>query len=143
MSYEGSVRDLAVRCEFFRLRLKGESLAGLYKALYELYNQFYFDGELKRPLLKITNHRPTVPWASYHFPETYHDVESISLHEDQYEAGYESFRDTLLHEMCRQYQRSVLGDKSKHSHSRIWHMQAERLGLQITVEHVEKLKNYG
>lgn len=124
----GSIRDRAARLEFFRMLYMRKGVQALYDAIYPLYNQFYFDGLMVKPEFRLNERNDPDLWACYHHPDDELDATFISLHPDQVGAGYECFRDTLLHEMCHQYQRQVLKDIGP-SHGPVWMELAKALNL--------------
>ena len=134
---EGSAQDLLIRREFFKGRVEGASLGQIYDTCYDLWNEHGFNSELVKPPLVLLTYRSPIPWATYHSPDEDCDYAYIGLRPDIYDSGYECFRDTMLHEMCHQYQREILKDTGP-SHSRVWLQLAERLGVEIKQEDREE-----
>lgn len=123
-----SLTDLCIRRLFYRLMLEERGLHSVFEALWPIYNRRVFRGQMQLPQLVVLEHSP--PYGQWHTPDEESDAEWMALHPCILRDGYDFFRDTLLHEMCHQFQRQILKDDGP-SHSAVWLRLAKTLDLYL------------
>lgn len=129
---DGIVRDERLRSEFFKLRCSGASFTEVMSAMHAGYNRLFFSGQLQTLPFEVID-GDTEPDGRFHYDSGDGDVCRIAMHKDMFD-WYEPFRDTLLHEMCHQYVRIVLGDITEESHGAKWQLAAVACGVRLPDE---------
>lgn len=128
---DGVLRDGDARLTFFRMRTEKAAPVDILAALYRRYNDRFFDGVLSRPILLVAPRGADFVGRYRCPPDAPRPV--IIVRDDMLD-GYESVRDTLLHEMCHQHVREVQGDHDEESHGPKWRALAERCGVGVDRE---------
>lgn len=126
---DGYLRDGGLRGEFFRLKVTGVPFLDIVLVLSREYNTLFFNGELPDIPFEIVegaefDYLGSLRWDAGDGPRR------VCLNALVF-TGYETFRDTLVHEMCHQYIREVLGDRTEDSHGPQWIACATRCGVYI------------
>lgn len=130
---DGIVRDGSLRSTFFKMKCEKTPPVELIARMFAAYNALFFNNSLQLPQFEAREEFEVAGRFTYPcLADPTADVRII-LCSSQLD-WYESFRDTLLHEMCHQYVRCVLCDMDEDSHSEAWNAIARRCGVRLMLD---------
>jgi len=124
---DGILRDGGLRREFFRMKCTDMSNSDIMSVLYLQYNTVFFGGALPIIPLDVVS-SDDIDFLGRLCWDVEDGPRRIMLSTEVF-AGYEPFRNTLLHEMCHQYVREVLRDVEEAAHGLQWQARAARCGI--------------
>lgn len=96
---------------------------GFLKKAYAFFNKKKFKGELQEPTIEF---KKSVSLSSLKSVGLWYEkIKTLKIDQRLFYAGWEAFREVLLHEMCHQF----IGGTDKTSHGPLWKAKMKEIGV--------------